>query len=153
MPTSVSSKKRKRSREEGLEDGGAGVTKKRRRSCHKNTTMDEGSVESQEHTRMLESVTGKIDKLSSEDYSESAKENLGTNKDSSKSDKEERNGGGEDKEDDKKMDASLAHKLAAAEYLLLWEQDRTQWAFRKKTQYWLLQNMYDKKKVGGQSNG
>lgn len=35
----------------------------------------------------------------------------------------------------------------ALEYLHLWNTDRKQWSFRKKAQYWLLQNLYDKKQV------
>lgn len=35
----------------------------------------------------------------------------------------------------------------ALEYLHLWNTDRKRWSFRKKTQYWLLQNMYDKRQV------
>lgn len=38
-------------------------------------------------------------------------------------------------------------KMAAMEYLHLWEEDRTRWSFKKKVQYWLLQNMYDKHQV------
>lgn len=35
----------------------------------------------------------------------------------------------------------------ALEYLQQWSTDRTNWSFRKKTQFWLLQNMYNKKQV------
>ena len=35
----------------------------------------------------------------------------------------------------------------ALDYLHLWNTDRKLWSFRKKTQYWLLQNLYDKKQV------
>lgn len=36
------------------------------------------------------------------------------------------------------------NKVAALDYLCQWEKDRSSWAFRKKTQYWLLQNALDK---------
>ena len=35
----------------------------------------------------------------------------------------------------------------ALQYLAAWDRDRDNWSFRKKTQHWLLQNAYDKKKV------
>ena len=36
---------------------------------------------------------------------------------------------------------------SALEYLCLWKEEREKWSFKKKTQYWLLQNMYDRTKV------
>ena len=133
MPTSVSSKKRKHLEE----DVGAAMATKRKRSHQKKTTADVDAVETvenQEHTHILESVTGKLARFPSEDFSESAPDTT-----------EEKSASGE--EEGKKADTNLAPKLAAAEYLLLWQHNRTQWAFRKKTQYWLLQNMYEKKQV------
>ena len=32
-------------------------------------------------------------------------------------------------------------------YLHLWNDDKETWSFKKNTQYWLLNNMYDKKQV------
>jgi len=49
---------------------------------------------------------------------------------------------------EERLDKDLAVKRVAAEYLVLWSTKRDCWSFKKKTQYWLLQNMYDKKKVG-----
>ena len=37
---------------------------------------------------------------------------------------------------------------SALDYLRLWKEERERWSFKKKTQYWLLQNMYDRTKVG-----
>ena len=36
---------------------------------------------------------------------------------------------------------------SALEYLRLWKEERESWSFKKKTQYWLLQNIYDRTKV------
>ena len=38
-------------------------------------------------------------------------------------------------------------RASALEYLYLWEGDREAWSFKKKLQFWLLNNMYDKKQV------
>ncbi len=35
----------------------------------------------------------------------------------------------------------------ALDYLRQWDTDRQLWSFKKKLQYWLLNNMYDKKQV------
>ena len=137
MPTLVISKKRKHS---PGKDGGSGVLKKRKHSHHKVSTTEEvesvDGVQNQEHARILGSVTGKISKLPSE-----GEEELDTERDSSERDKDKCT-------EDKGAEESQASKLAASEYLLLWSQNRKKWAFRKKTQYWLLQNMYEKKMVG-----
>ncbi len=56
---------------------------------------------------------------------------------------------GEVAEDDclPESDTGGDEKSNASQYLTQWHSHRKEWAFRKKTQYWLLQNMYDKKKV------
>jgi len=36
---------------------------------------------------------------------------------------------------------------AALEYLHLWEDERSSWCFKKKAQFWLLQNMYEEDQV------
>ena len=40
-----------------------------------------------------------------------------------------------------------SRKEVALHYLHLWHKDREKWCFRKKPQFWLLQNMYDKTQV------
>lgn len=42
---------------------------------------------------------------------------------------------------------SSISRESALDYLHLWSAERERWAFKKKTQYWLLQNMYDKRQV------
>lgn len=41
---------------------------------------------------------------------------------------------------------------ACIRYLQLWDTDRAKWHFQKVRQVWLLQNMYDKEKVGQMSD-
>ena len=143
MPTSVITKRKKKRSLDGA-DVTVGAAKKRKRSHPKPTTIEEvesvGGTGNPEHAQILGSVTGKLSKLPL-----GRGEGEGTqDQDSTKLEEEQkgRSGGGE--VEGKEEEAS---KLAAAEYLLLWEQNRKKWAFRKKTQYWLLQNMYEKKKV------
>lgn len=103
-------------------------------STNEVVTMDESDID--EHTRLLSSVTGKMERLpmqedTHEDEGEDVEE--GT---------KEPPASGEEREGTAGMD-----KEAAAQYLALWSTQRDKWTFRKKTQYWLLQNMYDKKMV------
>lgn len=148
MPTSEPSKKRKRLLESDASS--SGVTKKRKHSRHKPTTTEEveslGGAENQEHAQILGSVTGKMSKLplEGEEGEGEGEKGLDTEQKGSKHDGKKVKSGGAVDEAAKESEAS---KLAAAEYLVLWERDRKRWAFRKKTQYWLLQNMYEKKKV------
>lgn len=46
----------------------------------------------------------------------------------------------------------VANKETALEYLKMWSEEREKWSFKKKTQFWLLQNMYYKSKVCPSSN-
>ena len=45
------------------------------------------------------------------------------------------------------VSSSGVSQESALEYLQLWKEERERWSFKKKTQYWLLQNMYDRTKV------
>lgn len=83
-----------------------------------------------EHARLLESVTGLMEKMPLEEEEVSSVSM-------------EQEGGGEGED----AASTGVDKLAAAEYLGLWNGNRKKWSFKKKTQYWLLQNMYDKKKA------
>lgn len=42
---------------------------------------------------------------------------------------------------------SCVSQHSALEYLRHWKEENDKWSFKKKTQYWLLQNMYDRTKV------
>lgn len=116
----------------------ANKSRKKKKQLHeKDEELAPDKRENAEHAQLLDSVTGQIKKLlpfeeEEEKTTEGTKEH-----DSSVGASEEL-----EREDTKGID-----KLAAAEYLVLWETDRRKWSFKKKTQYWLLQNMYDKKKV------
>jgi hypothetical protein len=123
----------------------AATSSKRRKHSYTRTptaevaTMDEEDLD--EHTRLLSSVTGKMERLPL------------LHKDGRQKGEEEE----KEEEEGKAIEptAGVDHaesnggvgKDAAAQYLLLWNLQRDQWTFKKKTQYWLLQNMFDKKKV------
>lgn len=104
-------------------------------------TMDKSEID--EHTRLLLSVTGKMERLPQhEDGSDDEKVERGTKGGAKGITKERPADAGEGREEGPGVD-----KEAAAQYLTLWNSRRDRWTFRKKTQYWLLQNMYDKKEV------
>ena len=46
----------------------------------------------------------------------------------------------------------VASKEIGIEYLKMWSEEREKWSFKKKIQFWLLQNMYHKSKVCSCSN-
>lgn len=99
-------------------------------------TMDEEDLD--EHTQLLSSVTGKMERLPLyEEGQEEVEEGV------EKGTKEREAGVGDEERGENKG----VSKEAAAQYLTLWNSQRDKWTFKKKTQYWLLQNMFDKKKV------
>lgn len=93
-------------------------------------TMDEEDLD--KHTHLLSSVTGKMERLPLYEEGQVEKEE-GRSVECAAVVGEEENKG--------------VCKGAAAQYLVLWNSQRDKWTFKKKTQYWLLQNMFDKKKV------
>ena len=48
-------------------------------------------------------------------------------------------------------DKMAGNRDNALQYLRTWQTDLSSWSFRKKIQYWLLKNMFDKTKVSGSS--
>ena len=114
-------------------NGEATSVKRKRRSSAKAAKLDETS---DEHAQMLGSITGQMDLPSvSEPQGEVS------------SDTEAQEGEPVRGAENEPPSGSKVDKLSAAEYLTLWSERRKKWSFKKKTQYWLLQNMYDKKKV------
>lgn len=119
----------------------AATTKKRkgekqnsahRKKQRKSTSAAEETVvghDDQQHAELLKSVTGQMNKMSPAMEAAAQEPAIAASTPE----------GGVDKE-------------AAAEYLLLWDSHREKWSFKKKTQYWLLQNMYDTQKVKVCSN-
>ena len=59
----------------------------------------------------------------------------------------EPSGGDGDEDGDVPSIKSNVTRESAFEYLRLWREEKEKWSFKKKTQYWLLQNMYDRTKV------
>ncbi len=121
--------------------------KKRKSVSWANTSKDSEEVYSatEEHSRMLGLVTGKMKELPlEEDNTEVSDTSLsGT----TKKRKRKRSATSDAQEEQVDGGKSSVDKDGASEYLMLWDGDRDNWSFRKKTQYWLLQNMYFKDKV------
>ena len=126
MPTKINDKNRKRKQSE-LDDR----TSKLKRKASDSKVIMEFSSDSDaiEHAQLLGSVTGHIKKLPLEKDGEPE-----TCKKTSEVDGIDKQTAGVDKQ-------------MAADYLILWDTNRRKWSFKKKTQYWLLQNMYEKQKV------
>ena len=117
-----------------------GRAKSVKRKKHSNPKMAGDEAAADKHAQLLGSETGsdKPPPPAEDQVSPivTPKERKGTKRTSSAAD-----------EGESQTTLSGVDKFAAADYLGLWSQSRDQWSFRKKTQYWLLQNMYDKKKV------
>lgn len=130
----------KRKQTEGALGKDTTPSKRRRRSHGKASELPENT----EHAELLSSVTGQIQRLPL--YEESREEEEET--------EGRDNVGGDDVENtgENTEEITGVDKLTAAEYLMLWDSDRDKWSFKKKTQFWLLKNMYDKKKVNQRRN-
>lgn len=107
-------------------------------STNEVVTMDDEDLD--EHTKLLTSVTGKMQRLPLYDDGQSQQ------REREEGEMKEQVAGvsGEEKGLESKKGVT---KEAASQYLQLWNSNRDKWTFKKKTQYWLLQNMFDKKKV------
>lgn len=138
--------KKKRKRVESVEE----TKPKRKKHLH----GDIGSVEHthanepllEEHAQLLDSVKGHLNELtlvtdSYQDLTQStddASESPAMKKSKKKSLASEK--ASEEK-------STVVVKDFALEYLRLWDQEKLKWSFKKKTQWWLLQNMYRSSKV------
>lgn len=165
-------KKRSRRSSNSLpEDSSEGTkTKKKRESVHLDSKASSGSkavtavataaaeAESSEHASLLSSVTGQLRRLPVDDSRSGSSVGDAERK---KARSRKRRGAvvGEAKENSSDNNATVVvvdsvvggggsvDKQVAAQYLVLWDSNRDAWSFKKKIQYWLLQNMYHKKKV------
>ena len=109
-------------------------------STNEVVTMDDENLD--EHTKLLTSVTGKMERLPLYEGGESEDKEGGEEEGVEEGEQAAGVSGEEEKGENKGVG-----KEAAAQYLQLWNSHRDKWTFKKKTQYWLLQNMLDKKKV------
>ena len=94
---------------------------KRKKSCLEKTVVEN------EYVELLGSITGQMKKLPTEQKAKEVEVGV------CNGDKEASGGG--------------VGKQVAANYLIMWDTNRGEWSFKKKIQYWLLQNMYYKQKV------
>lgn len=144
----ISKRKRKSCADELAEEY---KTKKKRMSTLLKDSGTDAEVEcdAEEHSRLLGLVTGRIEKLPLEDAAKESSEN--TYETNGKKEKKARNSRGDDEQEKAESEVNCVKlsvdKASAAEYLVLWDTDRSSWSFKKKTQYWLLQNMYFKEHV------
>lgn len=119
--------------------------REKKRSLESDTTEED-------HIRLLGLVTGQMQKLPFEGGGEGEMEEEQVHMP-----KKKRRGrqSRETKEEkwsscvDQAEPGGSVDKSSALEYLILWDTNRCKWSFKKKTQYWLLQNMYDRQKVCG----
>ncbi len=98
----------------------------------------------EEHIQLLDSVKGHIKELTQvNDSYQDLDEPMG--KDVLKSeDRKKKSKQTESPTEEKSIEEV---KECAIEYLRLWDENKKKWSFRKKPQYWLLQNMYQKSMV------
>ena len=169
----VHKKKRKREELDKSEESGTSESKSdsdiKHRSKRVHQSSSDGDIDIalsvDHHEEMLDTVSGHIQELKIKEKDMDG-EDPRINKAGAKSKKSKkkrtdssklgRNGGertsllGDDAQMESTTDISLSvvSQESALEYLRLWKEERERWSFKKKTQYWLLQNMYDRTKVG-----
>ncbi len=98
----------------------------------------------EEHIQLLDSVKGHLKELtqvndSYHDLDEPMGDDVSKSEDRKKKSKQT-----EPPNEEKSIEEV---KECALEYLRLWDENQKKWSFRKKPQYWLLQNMYQKSTV------
>lgn len=173
METIEKSPKRKRKRGE-LDKSEVGSTSSKgdHDLHHRNKRLHQSSSADPEHEEMLDTVSGHIRELEikeedmdGDDSRTSKQTKAGTKSKKMKkkqtgSLKLDENGEGTKLGDDLRSAAQMESRTvtdisssgvsqeSALEYLRQWKEERERWSFKKKTQYWLLQNMYDRTKVG-----
>ena len=128
--------------------------KRKRRSCGGDAEGPKEKksvlIDPEEHLRLLGVVTGQIQKLPLEDTQDECEVNTTTDTPAKRRKKKKRSGRDipqNTKEAPNCEEKSAVDKASASEYLEQWDHDRTNWSFKKKTQYWLLQNMFFKAHV------
>lgn len=159
--------------EGGSSKSGKGIDHKHKRVHTSNPDMDI-VMNVDQHKEMLDTVSGHIRELVTKDthksdVSESCKQTkarnkskktktIGTKSSLREEEGEETNGPchkmdvsyvqvAEEDASTASLRTSGVSQESALEYLRLWKEERDRWSFKKKTQYWLIQNMYDRTKV------
>jgi len=103
------------------------------------------SFDSEEHLRLLGKVTGQMQKLPLEDGPDESEVDITSDTPNKK--KKTNSGTPQNIKAVPKGEKSTVDKASASEYLEQWDRDRRNWSFKKKTQYWLLRNMFFKAHV------
>ena len=173
----VHKKKRKREELDRSEESGSPESKSDRDIKHRSKRIHQSSsdgdidiaLSADRHEEMLDTVSGHIQELKIKEKdidggdprtSKAGAKSKKMKKKRTESSKLGENGGegtslccdGEGSsaqiENTTDISSSGVSQESALEYLRLWKEERERWSFKKKTQYWLLQNMYDRTKVG-----
>ena len=166
----IHKKKRKREELDKSEESGSSESKSDSDIKHRSKRVHQSSsdgvtLSADHHEEMLDTVSGHIQELkikekdmhggdprTSSEAGAKSKRLKKKRTDSSKLGKTGVEGTslGDDAQMESTTDISLSgvSQESALEYLRLWKEERERWSFKKKTQYWLLQNMYDRTKVG-----
>ena len=150
----TSKRKRKSNGNESITPDVADSGKKKRMETSKGDTSGKGEmndveidISEEEHSKLLGLVTGQMKRLPlGEGVGEMEEDQVGLLKNKKKKRRLEKKREGSRDGVQKEAGGSV-DKESASEYLNLWDTDRCNWSFKKKTQYWLLQNMYDKQQV------
>ncbi len=138
MSTAGEKTPRKRKQTENAISKNVNSSKKKRK-----TSKPLQDAANDEHAQLLGSVTGQIGRLPLEgEEASSVEENV--------SESEKQDCGSDEKKS--KKETSGVDKWVALNYLSVWDTNRERWSFKKKVQYWLLQNMYNKDEVGFPKN-
>ena len=154
----VHKKKRKREELDKSEESGTSESKSDHDIKHRSKRVHR-------HEEMLETVSGHIQELKIKEKDMDGSDPRTSSKTGAKSKRSKKkqtnssklgeNGGegtslGDEAQMESTTDISLSgvSQESALEYLRLWKEERERWSFKKKTQYWLLQHMYDRTKVG-----
>ena len=168
----IHKKKRKREELDKSEESGSSESKSDSDIKHRSKRVHQSSsdgvtLSADHHEEMLGTVSGHIQELKIKEKdmhggdprtsSKAGAKSKRLKKKQTDSSKLGKNGGegtslhvGDDAQMESTTDISLSgvSQESALEYLRLWKEERERWSFKKKTQYWLLQNMYDRTKVG-----
>ncbi len=115
--------------------------KKKRKREHSMSHTHSTEPLSEEHTQLLDSVGGHLNELTDSNQ-DTPQTNFDTAaKSTTKSSKKK------SKVSECTEKSAVSVKECALEYLRLWDEEKRKWSFKKKTQFWLLQNMYRSSKV------
>ena len=124
----------------GAEEGDGETSGRRRRKKRNRLDSEDSSTDSTPTARPTD-----IDVDSRPTEIDVDSEQIPNNKKRKKKKRKKKKHTSETSEEDR--ESGVSDRDRALEYLRRWDRGSDGWSFRKKTQYWLLQNAYDKTKV------